>query len=549
MPLDRPAAADDAASFQEEGGAAVKALVRPIAVAFGLANLYLLIFTGPLVSQTHQLIYQLTGAASVIFVPVIIYLLALSAALAVLLAIAERRAGRFRDLIWAAALLLLPSTLLIALASFFEFDVPHWLRFVVWILSLACFAAIAVFRRRWQHGLEVMREFSASVLGVFALCGIAVMAELLWFGWQSRDLNPPFVAHRAQAAAVVPHQRIIWVVLDELSYEQVYGGRFPGLELPAFDQLASESVVFTHVKPAGDFTRQVLPSLMTGDGVDELRVSAAGDLEALHDPSTGKWRKFDQHKTVFQDARDNGYSTGIAGWYNPYCRILPAVLDHCYWTYGQDTPARLSPDASAESNLWEPFQLLAGELKHRFGEGPGPLTEEQLDIKMHSSDYSHLLAAGDAFVEDPSIDFLLLHMPVPHPLGFYDRRDQRIAQKHTSYIDNLALADRYLGHLRAMMERQGQWDSTTIVVMGDHSWRTKLIWERSAGWSAEDRAASHGGQFDDRPAYIVKLPNEHAGARIDGPFAAIHTRAMFDAMLQGRLKTLAELEAWVAGQH
>lgn len=548
MPLDRPAAANDAASFPEKRGPAVKSLIRPIAVGFGLANLYLLILTGPLISGSHALIYQLTGAASVIFIPVIVYLLVLSAALAVLLAIAERRSGRFRDLIWAGALLLLPSTLLTAFASFFEFDVPHWLRFVVWFLSLACFVTIAVFRRRLQRGLEVMREFSATILGVFALCGIGILAELLWFGWQARDLNPPFVSHRAQAAAGAPRQRIIWVVLDELSYEQVYGQRFPGLELPAFDQLASESVIFTHVRPAGNFTRQVLPSLMTGDGVDDIRVSAAGDLEALHDPSTGKWQKFDQHKTVFQDALDDGYSTGIAGWYNPYCRILPAVLDRCYWTYGEDTPARLSPDASAESNLWEPFHLLASELAHRFSGRPGPPTEEQLDIKMHSSDYSLLLAAGDAFVKDPSINFLLLHMPVPHPLGFYDRKHQRIAQKHTSYIDNLALADRYLGHLRALLEREGQWDSTTIVVMGDHSWRTKLIWERSAGWSAEDWAASHGGQFDDRPAYIVKLPNEHAGIHIDAPFAAVHTKAMFDAMIEGRLKKPAELEAWVASR-
>lgn len=525
----------------------MKALVRPVTVAFGLANLYLLALTGPLISTAHDLVYHLTGAASVIFIPVIVYLLALFCALAVLFAFAERRTGWFRDTVWAAALLVLPLILLKTFAAFFKFDVPHWARFVVGFLSLVCFVPIVACRKRWQSGLEAMREFAATILAVFALCGIVVLSELLWFGWQSRDLNPPFVPHQVQTTAA-SRPRIIWIVLDELSYQQVYERRFPGLELPAFDQLAMESTVFTHVEPAGKFTRQVLPSLLTGVPVDGIRVTGAGYLEALHNPSSGKWQRFDQHKTIFQDALNDGYSTGVAGWYNPYCRILAGVLDDCYWTYGEDTPTRLSPNVSAAANLLEPLRLLASQLKHRFGDGPGAPSEEQLDIRMHSSDYSHLLKAGDSFIEDPSIKFLLLHMPVPHPLGFYDRRHQRIARKHTSYIDNLALADGYLGHVRALLKQTGQWDSTTIVVMGDHSWRTSFIWAKSAGWSAEDRAASHGGQFDDRPAYIVKLPNEHTGERIDTSFAAIHTRAMFDAMLQGRLEKPDELKAWVRDQ-
>jgi hypothetical protein len=83
-------------------------------------------------------------------------------------------------------------------------------------------------------------------------------------------------------------------------------------------------------------------------------------------------------------------------------------------------------------------------------------------------------------------------------------------------------------------------------VMGDHSWRTSLIWADSPDWSEEDKAASHGGEFDDRPAYIVKLPNQESAARIDQPWAAVHTRALMDALLQHKIKTPADLQAWVA---
>jgi hypothetical protein len=265
----------------------------------------------------------------------------------------------------------------------------------------------------------------------------------------------------------------------------------------------------------------------------------------MHDTATGQWVRFDERDTVFQDALDAGYATGVAGWYNPYCRIIPVVLDRCYWTYREDIPARLSSHATVAANLVWPFRLLAREVRHLFGGGPGVLSEEQLDLRMHSGDYRHLLQVGDSLLRDPSINFVLIHMPVPHPLGFYDRKTGQVATRHTSYIDNLALADRYLAHVHELLESEHQWDSTTVVVMGDHSWRTSLIWSRSAGWTPEDQAASHGGQSDPRPAYIVKLAGQHTAARVDAQFPAIRTRALFDGLLHGQLHTPEELQQWV----
>jgi hypothetical protein len=106
------------------------------------------------------------------------------------------------------------------------------------------------------------------------------------------------------------------------------------------------------------------------------------------------------------------------------------------------------------------------------------------------------------------------------------------------------LADAYLAHVRELLEQRGEWDSSAIVVMGDHSWRTEMIWMRTAYWTAEDQAASHGGHFDDRPAYIVKLPHQSEAARVDAPFAATRTRALFDGILDGSIRSAAELSAF-----
>ena len=525
----------------------MRSLTHPATVAFGLANLYLLDLTGPLISTEHDLVYHLVGSASSVIIPIIVYVIALSLILTALLYIAERP-GALRVIIWSAFILALPSILLHTIANFSGTEVPDWVTYLVASICLLTLIAITVLWRKFLPRFEAIQHVAAAILGLFAFTGLLIFAQLVWSGWQARNLNQAPVLHKAQLASAPPRQRIIWLLLDELSYQQLYERRFPGLELPAFDQLSAQSTVFTHVVPAGEYTRYILPTLFTGLPSDAVDISARGLLLSLKDPSTGKWTQFNQHQTVFQDAIDAGYTTGIAGWYNPYCRIMPEVLDQCFWTYRESTPANLSPNRSLAVDLLRPFHYLWLDTKHLFGHGPGSPSDEYRDIRQHSSDYRKLLAAGDAYLADPSINFLFLHMPIPHPYGFYDRSKQAFSTKHTSYIDNLALADRYLAHIRQLLEQNHQWNSATVIVMGDHSWRTSMIWKDSMTWTAEDEAASHGGEFDPRPAYIVKLPNQQTSAHIDQPLSAVSTRALLDALIQNRLRTPADLQTWASQQ-
>ena len=525
----------------------MKPLTHPITVAFGLANLYLLDLTGPLISTEHDLVYHLVGSASSVFLPIIIYLVILSLLFAALLFLAERP-GALRVIIWSAFLLALPSIFLHTVANFSGYDVPDWLTYSVAGICLFTLMAISIFWGRFVPRFEKIQHIAAVVLGVFSFTGLLIFAQLAWSGWQARNLNPAPTLHKSQLTSVAPHSRIIWILLDELSYQQVYERRFPGLKLPAFDRLAAQSTVFTHVIPAGMYTRYILPTLFTGIPSNAVDISARGFLVSLRNPVTGNWISYRQHETVFQDAIDAGYSTAVAGWYNPYCRIMPEVLDHCFWIYRQTTPANLSPNRSLAVDLLRPFRYLWLDTKHLFGHGLGSPSHETRDIRQHSSDYRRLFAAGDAFLSDPSIDFLFLHMPIPHPYGFYYRNKKTFSTKHTSYIDNLALADSYLGHVRQLLEQNNQWDSSTIIIMGDHSWRTTQIWKDSMTWTDEDQAASHGGEFDPRPGYIVKLPNQQTPATIDQPFSAVSTRALLDALMLNHLQTPAELESWASQQ-
>ena len=164
--------------------------------------------------------------------------------------------------------------------------------------------------------------------------------------------------------------RIVWLVFDELSYDQVYEHRWPGLSLQNFDRLRLQSVTFTNVQPAANYTDKAIPSLFLGKTVSEIKRSAGGDV-AVYLKDLQEWRTFNPGETVFADARRLGWSSGIVGWYNPYCRILKDWVDSCWWSNEQPFEDNLSQDHTVWMNAAAPFLhwvtlLVPGMIPNRF---------------------------------------------------------------------------------------------------------------------------------------------------------------------------------------
>lgn len=516
--------------------------LRVIAVALGLTTICTAWIVEPLVKLSHGVIYHWSGSATALFGPAAVDVAVVWVALTLLL-LSAQRPGRWRVAVWAGILLSLPWIVLRNVGVLWPGLVHYVALPRVWVALIVWALLVALWRPAHSKRSEPVIELASTVLAFVALSGVLFLAEFTCFWWQARGFNDPFHPQRG-AVATAQKPRIIWLVLDELSYRQVYERRYPGVELPAFDALAAESTVLTDVVPAGEYTDLVLPSLITGLPVESVRSSANGLLLIR---SSGRWRRFDEHNTVFQDALNNGYKTAVAGWFNPYCRILPQVLDDCYWTFGQVLGNGMASDGTFSSNL-------SGSAKVALGDGTlYDLFWRRLHVprmrnrnpELHIADYRSLFSQSDRLLNDPSADFVLLHLPLPHPEGIYDRRTGRLTTGPSTYIDNLVLADRYLAHLRSLLESRGEWDSATIVVMGDHSWRTTLMWAKAPGWTREEELASDGGSFDPRPAYIVKLAGETSGNRIGVPFDAKRTRALMDALMSGKIQSAQDLQGWI----
>jgi hypothetical protein len=255
---------------------------------------------------------------------------------------------------------------------------------VVCMISLASVA----WSSRVQPILGRTMEVAVTMLGFVALSGVVMIGQGVLFSWQARHLNAfrPLHQRTGDRLSSHPRARIVWIVFDELSYRQVYEHPYQGLELPAFTELARTATIFTHTVPSGLYTEQVLPSLIAGRRYDGVRTSAAGWPLEVHDRSSGTWGTLDPHKTIFQDALDAGYSTAVAGWYNPYCRILPDVLDRCFWTSHIGLPGAMYPTQGIGWNSYQPIVRHFVDLA-RMAHLLAPQETASAEIRLHQQDY------------------------------------------------------------------------------------------------------------------------------------------------------------------
>lgn len=397
---------------------------------------------------------------------------------------------------------------------------------------IACSAAgplLWLLRRSWYSriAVPVFRGFLAAA----GFCTLWVLPQLVYMAIRPEPHDTQKFA-RAVAPALIPRRRVIWILYDELSQDQVFDHRQPDISLPHLDKFRSRSVMFSDVRPAGFYTEDVLPSLLSGKILSGIRSDLSGTPSVK---TSNRWRRFPVSHSIFADAKREQWSTGVAGWYVPYCRTYGQSLDWCAWVWRSNMPGNYSPDKSLWWNVNAP--LLRAESKLTGRKSPVPSAAMN-----HAGDYTEIMRWSHELIDDQQIGFVFLHLPLPHPFGFYNRKTGQLGVQGT-YLDNLALTDRSLGQIMQWISQTGLASQTTVIVCSDHSWRLP-IWRLSL--TKEEKAAL-GGKFDTRPVLMVHFPGENEPETVSSPFPAIREHAMVETMLR-RPMTAAGLEDWAHRQ-
>jgi len=360
-------------------------------------------------------------------------------------------------------------------------------------------------------------------LFAFAVCSIAQMLFVtLW--------KPgPYQHAAAWESAAQPqrqHPLLVWVVFDELSYNQLFEHRAHDLELPSFDALRGQSTLFTDAQPIGVKTVKIIPSLLTGRIIDDYRFGFRNSFK-VHYTGVRGWHPLDGAQTVFADAQQQGWRTAAVGWYNPYCTLYAGAIDECY-AMNLD---RIDGDMAQKDGFWRNvYSPLAGMVREVKSPARGDRDSCTYDVRQRLHTFLDLQQHAAQLLHTDQADFVFLHMPVPHSPNIWSRdAGDYTTFCDSSYIDNLALADRELGEIVAQLQASPRWKDTTLIVQGDHSWRTYL-WNNSPAWTEADDAVSRSG-FDPRPAVLIHRAGQTAPATDSSAWSLLNVHSVIEQVL------------------
>jgi Sulfatase len=414
------------------------------------------------------------------------------------------------------------------------------------LLAVTAMAHSLIYRR------QKLIKLSATiilVLSPFALLTFT-QATAQWIryraGEQFQDSTAP-----ALLASNPGHRRVVWLIFDELDFRLAFLERPSTVELPEFDKFRKESIFAGNsYPPAGDTTIS-LPALISGRLVSRVNRSGPNELELTFKNETASWSTA---PNVFSRARANGLNSGLAGWFHPYCRVIGSNLTRCSWeTTGpflaNEEVVDLISDHQevtiARSMFRAAEAVLLPKMIRMFIPKDDPRDWRQFFVRSFNGIHERALAMS----ADANLHLVMIHYPIPHPPGIYDRfKNESSLNSSSGYLDNLALADRVLGQLRQKIIDAGLWENTTVLISSDHRLRADHIWRHSKIWqptfTKEDPLVFNSTR-DERVPFILKLPGESENLEYERAFNTVLSSELILAVLSGEITTREDAVKWL----
>jgi arylsulfatase A-like enzyme len=135
---------------------------------------------------------------------------------------------------------------------------------------------------------------------------------------------------------------------------------------------------------------------------------------------------------------------------------------------------------------------------------------------------------------------VFVNYPIPHPPMIWDAKTNSYSERG-SYDGNLKLADKSLAELRAAIEGAGLWDRTALLLLSDHPHR------HQKGLAATPLPSPRLAPGEPRPVpMILRLPGNGAPGVDPLPVQTISLHDLAPEILEGRIKTLEQAQAWFA---
>ncbi len=404
----------------------------------------------------------------------------------------------------------------------------------VGLLEAAFAGAFFIAIVRWRE--DCVRAGKAAALILVPFAGLSTLQQVSMLATLHAHGDAPARSQPLDGAlAQTPAARVVWVVFDEMDEELSFANRPAGLRLPELDRLRSESLFAASARPPAGITQMSMPALLSGDFISAIGYPSDAEL-SIRLARTGETMLWRRHPNVFDAARKRGIDAGVAGWYLPYCREFGSRLSACAWEQEENLQS-----LTVVESIPVLIRKALDEIPvARSLPVPGA---DRIQKEQAINTFMRFRETALNFATDRRLGFVLLHWPIPHPPGIYNRTAGAFdAGPLSDYIDNLALTDREVGELRRALERAGLWDGTTLLVTADHPWRP-YIWRHTFGWTGEESALAGGPRVF--VPFLLKLAGRSEAVRYSREFNTIVTGELLLAVLDGKIGTAQEASRWL----
>ena len=374
------------------------------------------------------------------------------------------------------------------------------------IAAVLALIAVVVLIVRFPGAINKMMLIALIVfspLGIVIILNAGVgIYKIMGPGAHFFSYDRSLVSRRAPDARSAANGKVVFIVFDGWDQRLTFESRDPTVELPNLDKLKETAFFATQVLGPGGETLQAISSLLTGRKVRQIR--QVSDLDLQLEFGDGKVsQRFGESHTFFDDAYESGRNVAVvATSYHPYCKLFFTRISYC-------RGGAYDPE-NVKGNVFTQFgHVLRGMIGHipyiRKLTGP-PANHRLPDGSSPLVYYRAFKEAVLSAFKDPANGFVYVHWMLPHKPYFYDRFKNDFTQNAhpvLGYLDMLELLDLTLGEIRAELESEDIWNSTTLIFTSDHAWL---------------RANEYDGILDRRIPLIIKFRNQKNPVRYDTPF-------------------------------
>jgi hypothetical protein len=344
---------------------------------------------------------------------------------------------------------------------------------------------------------------------IFLILSPIILIHFIW-AWiyfflpQTSNLdktNPPVYTDTKRF-----HSRIIWMIFDELDESVVFDQRLSKIDLPNLDALKQNSLSASKAYPPANYTPYSMSSYLLRKLVRlTIPTSPFSAILKLRDHTEIPW---EGTENLFQKLFNLSRSIEVIGWHIPYCKLYQPWLHTCFHHNSNYFGGRSFIEKTL--NPWQisnPFSIRDRALKNYFS------TVNKLKDLIRTS-YT---------------DFIFVHWPIPHSPGIYDADTKKFRSTiflKPWYIGNLLLVDKTLGEIRDLLEQEGKWDETTLLVTSDH-------------WYRELPNSDH------RIPFLLKMKGQKEGIEYKEEFNTILLHDLLLELAAEKLKNPQEVVEWL----